>query len=58
MAYVKNIVYLIERKDPRTGHKERIQYLGDLRLKPKGWKVVGCLGKAFDEAYLDKHGLC
>lgn len=43
-ALVKDEVHLISRKDPRTGRTERIQFLGDLRLKPTGWRVEKYLG--------------
>lgn len=32
--------YEIEKKDKKTGFMERIIYTGNLRNKPKGWKVV------------------
>jgi len=37
---VPSTKYLIERRDPKTGHVERITFTGRLRDKPKGWKVV------------------
>jgi hypothetical protein len=49
-ARVKDMVYLIQRRD--TG--ERCQFVGDPRLKPKGWRVVRCLGFAM---YGDGSGL-
>lgn len=45
----KDFVYLIERRKPdRNGRRERVQYTGPLRLRPKGWRVVRCLGYAMD----------
>lgn len=35
-----NQEHTIERKCPRTGFTERIQFIGSLRNKPKGWRVV------------------
>lgn len=33
-------VYIIEREDKKTGYTERIQYVGSLKNKPKGWRVI------------------
>ena len=44
-ARVKDQVWLIERINSR-GYRERVQFVGSLRLKPKGWRVIGCLGPA------------
>jgi hypothetical protein len=37
---MKDSKYILERKNPQTGFKETIVYTGNLRDKPKGWKVV------------------
>lgn len=34
------MTYLLGRKNPKTGFKETIVYTGNLKNKPKGWKVV------------------
>jgi hypothetical protein len=39
-AIVSGRVYLLARKNPRTGFTETIVYTGSLRQKPSGWKVV------------------
>lgn len=36
-ATVSDVVTVIERKSPTTGYVERINFLGSLRNKPKGW---------------------
>lgn len=33
-------MYLLTRKNPKTGFTETIVYTGNLKNKPKGWKVV------------------
>lgn len=33
--------YTLERKHPRTGFNEQIVYTGNLKNKPKGWKMAG-----------------
>jgi len=33
-------VYIIERENPKTGYTEQIQYTGNIKNKPKGWRVV------------------
>lgn len=32
--------YSLERKNPKTGFNESIIYTGNLKNKPKGWKVL------------------
>lgn len=44
-ALVKDQVHTIVRKNPRTGHTERIRFVGDLRTKPTGWRVEKFLGR-------------
>lgn len=38
-------LYLIERKNPKTGFKEQITFLGTRKEKPKGWKIIKQLSK-------------
>lgn len=33
-------VYMLERKNPKTGFRERIHYSGNIKNKPKGWKLA------------------
>ena len=37
---MKKTVYLITRKDPITGYNETIQYTGNIKQKPKKWRIV------------------
>ena len=37
-------VYLLERINHDTGLRQTAQYTGHLRDKPKGWRVVRCIG--------------
>jgi hypothetical protein len=39
-AIVKDMVTVIERRNPTTGYIERVNFLGSLRDKPKGWRVA------------------
>ena len=39
-GYDKMPMWLIERKDPKTGFKETTTFLGYLKQKPKGWGIV------------------
>ncbi len=38
-ALVKNIVTTLYRKNPHTGYIESVEFVGTLKLKPKGWTV-------------------
>lgn len=38
-------LYLIERKDPKTGYMEQAKFLGTVREKPAGWTIVKRLAK-------------
>jgi len=42
MAYTSynNEKWLLERKN-KNGYKERVVYTGNLKQKPKGWKLIG-----------------
>jgi len=44
-ATVPNRVYLLSRVNKVTGYTQTVNYVGSLRLKPKGWKVVKQLGR-------------
>ena len=44
-ALAADQVWLIERTN-RHGQRERIQFLGRARHKPKGWRIVRYLGPA------------
>jgi hypothetical protein len=39
-ATIRDTVTVIERKNPTTGYVERINFLGSLRNKQKGWRVI------------------
>jgi hypothetical protein len=39
-ALVPNVVHTLTRINPRTLFRERCEFVGDLKLKPKGWRVV------------------
>lgn len=32
--------HTLERRCPRTGFMERVQFIGSLRNKPKGWRTL------------------
>lgn len=36
---LSNTKYLISRKNPKTGFRETTIFTGNLKGKPKGWKV-------------------
>jgi hypothetical protein len=38
-ALVQDKITWIERKNPTTGYFEKIPFLGNIKNKPKGWKV-------------------
>ena len=38
-ALVPDLVHVLVRKNPRTGYKQRVTYVGSLRNKPVGWTV-------------------
>lgn len=38
-AIVKDVVTPIWRVNPKTGYPESVHFEGDLRGKPKGWKI-------------------
>jgi hypothetical protein len=40
MLVEKMPVYTLQRKNPKTGYLETVQYTGSLRNKPKGYSVV------------------
>jgi hypothetical protein len=40
MLVKKMKVYTLQRKDPKTGFNETIQYTGSLKNKPKGYRVI------------------
>lgn len=47
MALVADQVWLIERIKPNhLGFYERCSFVGSLRTKPKGWRVIRYLGPA------------
>lgn len=39
-ALVLNVTHKLFRRNKDTGAKETVTFLGTLRLKPKGWRVV------------------
>ena len=47
-------IYTIQRKNPITGFKETINYTGNIKSKPKGWKVIKV---EFFSPYIDEYGL-
>lgn len=40
MLIEKMKVYTLQRKDPKTGFTETIHYIGSLKNKPKGYRVI------------------
>lgn len=40
MNQIEKRVWLISRKNPKTGFFEMIHFTGNIKQKPKGWMVV------------------
>lgn len=47
-------IHLLERLNPITGFKETVHYTGDIKSKPKGYKLVRTF---YDTPYIDEFGL-
>jgi len=43
-------VYILETINKTNGFRETIQYTGSLRNKPKGYKVIKCIGDKDNDA--------
>ena len=49
---LSNAKWLLYRKNPQTGYREEIVFTGNIKLKPKGWKVYERVSNCADYSRL------